>query len=224
MIATPAPIEGLLDRVADLLAAVGDLGAPAAVKLDPNRQRVRCTFANGTQFPDQRAAVDRFAAIAGGSPRHDRIGTSVYSLSTRIDGLLLEVVAVRAVESTWHSPCPRRVSTAEIEHALRTVAPWAGTLNAEMVCDLGVEEFAHTLGVSLVLRGPHVVAYTEQLLADLPAADREQDEDELIVSGMLPTGHQLRVHALVRADTAAAQRARLARREDARRNQAEQPE
>jgi hypothetical protein len=188
----------------------------AAVKLDPNRQRVRCTFANGTLFPDQRAAVDRFAAIAGGSPRHDRIGTSVYSLSSSIDGLLLEVVAVRAVESAWHAPRRRRGSTAEIEHVLRAIAPWAGTLNAEMVCDLGV---------SLVLRGPHVVAYTEQLLADLPAADREQDEDELIVSGMLPTGHQLRVHALVRADnTAAAQRARLAQREADRRNQAEQPE
>lgn len=169
MIATPAPIEGLLDRVADLLAAVGDLGAPAAVKLDPNRQRVRCTFASGTLFPDQRAAVDRFAAIAGGSPRHDRIGTSVYSLSARIDGLLLEVVALRAVESAWHSPRRRRGSTAELERAIRTIAPWAGTLNAEMVCDLGVEDLAHALGVSLVLRGPHVVAYTEQLLAELPA-------------------------------------------------------
>jgi hypothetical protein len=185
---------------------------------------MRCTFASGTLFPDQRAAVDQFAAIAGGSPRHDRIGTSVYSLSASIDGLLLEVVAVRAVESAWHAPRCRRGSTAEIEHALRTIAPWAGTLNAEMVCDLGVEDLAHALGVSLVLRGPHVVAYTEQLLADLPAADREQDEDELIVSGMLPTGHQLRVHSLVRADTAAAQRARLAQREAAQRNQAEQPE
>ncbi|MEU0110644.1 hypothetical protein ABZ313_35510 [Streptomyces sp. NPDC006251] len=184
----------LLESAANLLDGAGPLEPLHVAVGGPD---IRMTFASGVPLADQRASVDRLAAVAGATPTHSNLGAAAatYTFSVELPGSLFLLVGTHP---TISRPRPRRsTSTGATAALLRTLAPWARALSISgvYVAELTVQDDGERLGVQLIVESDGDPGETLRLAAAGTTGLRRfrHDEAGLDARGRLPTGEPVMV-------------------------------
>jgi hypothetical protein len=190
-------LADLLETAASLLDSAGPL-EPLHVAV--GGRDIRLTFAPGVPLADQRAGVDRLAAVSGSTPVHSNLGAAAatYTISAELPGSVFLLVGTHP---TISRPRPRRATSTEATAALlRALAPWGRALSTSCVdvCELTAQDDEERLSVQLVVESDGDPGETLRLAATGTTGLRRcrMGEAGLDARGRLPSGEAVMVSVM----------------------------